>query len=1519
MKLEEENVGYNLEEDRAEAGMLPKAANVKAVIGSMVVGKPESLPVYKQELEQYGSSSTLDSELGFDFDDNYKDALENLILQSTPEEAYEYIEAYKDMSEQGVDVRQLFVKKYATTDLKDRGIYDPNDFVTNQQMRRILNSEIQKKEEVENIVEGVEALGEALVPAAPFALSAFYTAKTGREFSYNNLLAGEDIVHFREYIDEPSNPQEKAQRVKEVAEVFYTYGSLNDNSWLISGYAGGVLGDDFSETERWVMNAFSLFPAVGYATVKIGKKIFGNGVQDDSALGLASGVNTDLAESLHRATLGSDEVAGTLAGTNRAESFIDGSLPNFGVDEDLVKGAPDSVLKSYERQKAESQAIYEESSGINGLMLSPEELEEVLEKERELVKESYSIAAGIRMNAGESSVQPTDSGFRFEGIYTAENGKGFATVEEGVDSVLESLASKGVDLSDLKVRTRVPNTNEYRIMSAEEVQEIFDKGVIGDFKISVTRDFKYKGLGTDKITSKDYRISGWEPVDKISQNARWAFDYANKLPKQIVSLANRMVDKASGVEGALLKSFSNDLKRVGNLANRRKKQKQIFELIEEGNNTGKNGKQFTYQEMVQRGFDDDQITAVFSFYNLNDTFWRIDNRYKARKMSDDGYYVYNNADANKLVLYKPIEDAKKGNYLDPVTGEVKVLNEAAIKQLKDEGYSFGKLNKTATIDGKVVSNMMFKRDVKTTARNLREDDIVLGYRAGYFQKKYKGDYFIIKKTKAVDDDGNLVDAPTVTVANAANKAKATYYAREMQDKADDGSIFEVVDSVELSRKLAGKDLTYDDVLGGGRTVERHRGASLNDVEDLTRNKAAEIENPLEAITRSAANTANAAVYQEGIAYMKRKWIQSYGKYTNGKFPTKPDDLKNIGREGGSRELREAKELSEYINLLETNYNANWITDNWFKGFHRIAELLDGLGTFGDIAGKGARTLRDLDPLVAMRTLPFVMFIALSPIRQLLLQTAQLSQVLPLTARYGIQPYLLGADMTRIQLARMVADTKYESKVFEAIAKTSGRDVEDWKRLVKAYEKSGLPQTVDKNQLVEGFTRSLGEDFTSNKAAAVLNKTKNIAGMPIRGFKRIGFDAGESNNLLGTWLVAVERHAKMSKKSVKDLTDNDMEIIADSARRLSWNMNKASKFKYQYGALSVPTQFLQVAHKAILYMAFGNRVLTPAERARVFATNLGLFGTAGLGISGVTDMIRDGSKEADEIADALEGAFVDATLNTFGDWLLNEDPNNRTSDVDISANLSPMSGLLSTTSNLISGLVQAEFDFFGTSPFGGSVGVINRTFQDIKTIVEAPDTSNMNAAEKSALILKSISSAASGYNYYMLSNLAEETGKMYSSTGNELYAVTRFEILAKMAGFGTVAEKQYYEAMQSEAKKRKMIKDLAKEHYVSIKRVYGMYQGKDPEMFDARQIIQTKLLGMPEQDRQMFLEEINKLVRRDFSQGGIEDSLLGSILKHTQKTSRTVDELVKMTDSMLDGEQKETARELVQNYKELQGG
>jgi hypothetical protein len=169
----------------------------------------------------------------------------------------------------------------------------------------------------------------------------------------------------------------------------------------------------------------------------------------------------------------------------------------------------------------------------------------------------------------------------------------------------------------------------------------------------------------------------------------------------------------------------------------------------------------------------------------------------------------------------------------------------------------------------------------------------------------------------------------------------------------------------------------------------------------------------------------------------------------------------------------------------------------------------------------------------------------------------------------------------------------------------------------------------------GISGFAGEDYTPSKLANTWATTRKAAskGMEIG---LVPFREGDRlARLTGTYTAILEYMAKNPGASI--LTEQARRQIARRDSTLNFHMSSISNASWQQGVMRLPTQWLSHTMRS-MEMLFTGRELSIAERARLGAVLVPMYGAAGFGFANAADYIAEKT-----------GMSTDSSFFTFLKW------------------------------------------------------------------------------------------------------------------------------------------------------------------------------------------------------------------------------------------------------------------------------
>jgi hypothetical protein len=1494
MQLEEPII--SLEEDVTEQPT--KRTSVRNESRAVYAGLTQegAYTTVKQDLELSGSSLLLDEQEAQAVDNNNvvtRQALEDAVNQAeSVDEVQAWLDAYVNIHETKPEQLHKLeaINKVRTNFNTDvQAVLDKHTSI-----KKLKNSVAKEVVEEDLGVLAGEFVGMALLPFSEQLVAGGLDIPDG--MGYEWLLSGEGKTAVNKFI----NSADPAVIRDAIEALQVSFEKLRDETGLVLSPAiviGDMLDDDYKDSAwRFVDDAVSVVdsfvvgklitPAI--KVIKAGKVVMTSSKQVDvnspaidditdplTPMNELGAISPEVSRELVGAAMVSDEAAKALAGVPKAEVYMSKQMPSYNNEGiPLEYNDMPSAIKDFETHTANLQKEILDSTHLSGLQLSKAEQEAQIAK----MEAALADTRTIHLKESHTTVTKSEAGYDVGAVYSRTGTHGWDNPEDAVVDTLEALRGQGVDQSNIVILTKTPDGKSQALTQQEAIELAAKSQEPLEYETLVTFNKYWDSTGVEAFT-KEQKSSFLSGAGKLTG---WFVNPVNRYDKSITSVMNLMKDRAAGTAGKLTEMLAPVAKLNS------KSKIKVVELLRKGDANSHRYSSSELSTMIKTGeLTEDEAKAVVANYKFWDTVYLIDNRSYARKLSDEGYYLAkgtNKVGQSFEYFGKPATDVKPNEVLDVHTNTV-------LEEVTD-AYTVVKLKDSITDNGKVYKYLAIPNTSTNAVRSVKATDKVLSYREGYYPRRYRGEYFVDRivtfadGTKEVRSVGN--------VESAAQGSKLISKLRE-QEQASNVE-FVTRESKELKSEL---DLFGSDVseamfegIERGRSIQKHRGERLSTFDDTANLEVAPTLDPIETMMSSAFNTGRVALHYDGLAALETRWMKTFGHLTDNKFP------RNINGIAGDKdklgEIEEAKALFTYIQQQRNVADSNIVAGITKKLMYSLGDVLDSkeMTRLANLA----RTAGGIDPVKTVRSAAFLAFIVGAPFRQALLQTFQLTQVMPLTAKYANPARLMADVMNLKRLAMAGADSKTYKEVLEKTAKSTGMSVQEWEAVVKNFKESGLPQTIDSQQLVEGLSRSLGGEVYSSELATKASAALDMAKAPLRFSKKIGFDFGEMNNLTGTYLVAVQRYAKQVDKTTDKFTARDWAKVSDEARSLSWNMNRADMFDYQKGFTSAPMQFVQVFHKALLFYVMGNKTLTKTERAKIIAANTALFTGIHQAIyEPLVDVFTDAPEDVKQTA---ENGIFNYGMNTF---LSAAESGLRGEDVDVNIDftgLNPAVGLLESSGSFATSLIELQppgwSDFPGIVAIDRGAEAFNRTMR-----MFAGDFGiDMSTPERITKGAMTLSSVFSGSNYATRAFIGAQMEKA-SFVNAKLQPVTtsNFSELGVYGLFGLSPEE---------------VEDVYK---LGSKIYTGKYEA--PAVKDiAEQLykdLETVSLGRPEEDRLMAMQF---LIREVLDTEQREAVIREFIKMDKQKNQNYVDRLMHkliMKSTELDNSQIEAARNYAREH------
>tara|TARA_R110000772_G_scaffold144025_1_gene253575 strand:- start:3952 stop:8652 length:4701 start_codon:yes stop_codon:yes gene_type:complete len=1250
-------------------------------------------------------------------------------------------------------------------------------------------------------------------------------------------------------------------RVNMLSNAFDSHSYTSEDEMIDNFISVLEIGGLFSAPIKGVLSAASKLTRVAKARfIRAGKSPV-------SPIENATQFNQKKAKEMHSAILAdeTDDTAQALAGTTREQYLADAELPQIHDADGIVTA--NTVDPNLKRIVEKDGAIYWS--------------DEAKSQARLKVSNDFIRASSADIRANMSSVSNADDGLTFHAVYgPAENG--WKNPQEAIETMAYNLRDFGVDESSFKILGKQAD-GTYKPVTLEELDAMATIRTTikqskskqsrsvrvatkepADYLIQIDHKHKFNPLNITDPKNMEARFNLFDRSKTFMGNSftgsisRNALDPMSLINKSVTQGASVAVDKSSAVERVVL-DLAVDLFAKPFNKMKPEKQDQLYDIIKRQNKEQRN---LTRQELIAEGLNGEEIRTLEGFKTVQDNLYYLENRDLAMTLRNQGNKILVDKLGTKLIGKERARldvNMNKASVYDADAGAM--LNKTDFNSVKhyDDGGTIVELRRPQKIGDQMVTHVVTKnKGSGTYTRAIGDNETVLNYRQGYYKVKYDAPIFITKQV--LDDSGNVLYVKTIGTAQSTREAKMLVAKKQSSDNATwnnsgvEESIYRFRDDVKNDPSMNTEDMEFDLATGSGRSSQKYRGERLEDSNEAIDTTAQHIAGPVDAMVQAARGLSSRTTMRPYIDGVKSRFVDAYktelkkDKFGKIQFPKNMDELNVMLKERGEDMTSLGADMRsnfEYINYLENGYR-NALDEAWKGAFNVLAKWMGNKSPAAERAGYWMAD--NTAPTQLGKNLAFNMYLALNPLRQIIVQGHQSIQLAAIHPKYFATG--LGTDFAKLTAMRMGTSAETAAKL-DVIKGANPRTPQQVKTIHQEYMDSGIPSAIDKQSLVAGNLTEATEYAQYTKARSVVGSVGKGIAAGLRGARKIGFDVGEDTNMMTAWLTM--RNAKAEKLGRFELTAKELEEVSAEARNFTFNMNAAGDMPYNQSFLSIPMQFLQVPHKAATQL-LANNALTAQQKVQVAAYSMFMYAPAGTVLSqwlgddffeGVPDPVRDIIEDGAESA-ALNGLFSSLSgEDVEADW----------------SSLAPYdAGILGFTTALLNTDLAS---FYTESPSGqlfAANGRVNNLARSVGSLINPYD--KHETSQDFLNTVQAFLKLSSGYSNVAKAEYAIRTGQALSSRGDVIDSdVSKLEGMLIAAGFPTKDSSWKYKTVMLKADRMKSIKEDAKAFYDNI-RTHLINQGVTNESkdFAHRAIAEGSMYDG--EDRDVFLEQLQTLIKRD---------------------------------------------------------
>ena len=1114
--------------------------------------------------------------------------------------------------------------------------------------------------------------------------------------------------------------------------------------------------------------------------------------------------NPEKARAFHEAVAKSqsDEVAEALYGVGKTQSVINDVMPQVVTESGRVVSKVPDIDRNLRTELDIPAELVDNIHDTGALYYTQTEKAKV----RSNIVNDFNVATRLEPHDAESSFSVVGGRIKIDAMYGTPEG-GFLKAEDAITQAKYALRHLGLKDEDITLMKKegldyVPTTLEESIgvegsykLRISSFHEITPTDVTNFDKLTTKRNWA-DSLGSAVWDGKGsvarYMLDAASMVHPVYSGAGVvATDATSRFQKMMLTAASKFTDEYMGLDKA---------RRV-----------KMDEHLREANF---NGIKFDPVDLeFGRGFTKEEVGILHSWKKFWDQQYYLENVDIVRTLNAQGYEFFKNGNAELYV--KPVpKNQNIGRLYDPATNTMVVHGKGEGDMLYATGGTYAKLRRPATINGDVVEQMIVYNTPQSYTRKLRDSDVVLPYRDGYYQLQYQ------KNAKFVDEivrNNNGTQIGIKTIAVAGDTAEATAFAQRMASTSG-RSIDDYVVRGDINGLRRGSDEWWDVAAASGRISQRYRGKLLEDANGPNHlGDGGYIHNPMDSAVRAAKSISGRTVTRPMLEAARARFIQQFDAVLppdgmGGKrFPSSFGEIASKG-ESTTKELRDARTNYEFIRYLEDAY-INSMDEIFKQGFNAIASKAgkESVATTGitskalSAVERAALRMSESSFTGAAKGAVFTTTIVSNVFRQWIIQPHQVVRTWgynPVGWATGKVPELIG---------------KYVLNVLET-ASSLPKAEREFKEFMDA---SGMLDSVDKSNLVRG---------TLLDAADTTNKLGRLAGKYVTTpLRSVGFDIGEKANLLGHAASVYERRSRLGV----DLTDKaNRDAAYSEIRAISGDMNFAGDMPYNQTWMAPAVQFLQVPHKMAMQIA-NRRIqsgitegaplsqqakealnLSTNDRLRMNLMDWVMWGSPAVFIADMlgVDILPEKKEYREAFVHGIESAMLNYTLSQI---------TGRDVNLDVTS-LSPYdAGGWSKlfTSMMTGGPEQVIINSPSGQLFlkdGGrvqnAIKHMARYFGVVNEIDETP--------ESALMVVTEVSKVFSGLSNLAKAQMILETGKIWDKQGKLISdGAGNTEAIAQLFGFPTSNPRDLYNIITEWRGDEKKFKDAVVKDYKEILRYY----------------------------------------------------------------------------------------------------
>lgn len=909
-----------------------------------------------------------------------------------------------------------------------------------------------------------------------------------------------------------------------------------------------------------------------------------------------------------------------------------------------------------------------------------------------------------------------------------------------------------------------------------------------------------------------------------------------------------------------------------------------------------------YRDRFQREITDRELIGYGTYKDINDVEWYIRNsaEYAKRQRSGvesitieapDFAIPHQNA---RVITGAP--NAPETRYWTKTNGSNQIetfrpgeMDAAQIADLVEkQGYRVIQLEKSFVKDG-VPIEWVLARGENLEARSL--DLMQLNYRAGG-HRMYEGQWFIKQSVIRAGDQGRklVMNPRTYHVFTSPSAARA--YTRQLEQarlaytRAVSGEISEGAATKEIQEAGIGVS-SFDELDDLVKTEKFEADTPFETLFDR--------DSP--AATREATNEFQA--YQasnpdlEGVS----GWYADTGRmYYSGKgthlrdpqgdlspvidpFRASQLAIENATRMrafGDYRTRAVASWLKTFGGHIDVNPNigsdvqrflqANVVTSNtriaakaegvrltlkrmlgmptkdselMQDGMRRLGEFLDR-APGGTKLGRIAMNHQDSNPVQALKSFAFDLYLGLGDISQLLIQPMTVAASISVSPKLGFAGF---AAMPWLRMTMRNTNDDFLNLIAKRQGMTgTGLSPDEFKAMVGDLQASGKGEISGELAMLDSFSNPQVGWWGARGA----KRARDLGRLPY-------FEAERVNRLTSYAMAWREFHQLNPKARIGELSLEGKEFIAKRTNDFSLSMTSASSAWWQRGVLSVPTQFMSYQARMIEAMlpkfAGGSDAFSSAQKFRLVAGQVLLFGAMGVPagpwaleqFQNATGTVLD----PDQYRMATSGLIDSMIWNASGG--------------DLNSNWASRAGMWGQGGGMIADMF-ADDRSFAEVVGGPVIQVLSDTHEAMWKLASIARAESVTTGELTAEALNKLAQLGSSWSRYSRAKYIWDHGVYLSRKGilDPGVRATKMEALATALGVPLRQVNDIYSMQDDISTQEQSWRDMAK--MMANLRNLALVEPENVDQYT--RTIQGIFASLPAKDRAEIISRAGRLVPRD---------------------------------------------------------